>query len=1459
MNSIEKAVPIPKFDGKEEHFQVWWMRFLDYATVFQFRQAMKATKEDELPEKEDDVLDLTTDADKAKAAAKRRNEVSFAALTSAFLTDGLMLLIVGAQTADWPNGLTWMVVSALLTKFQPKDLISRVELRLDINKVKLKKNARPSKMFEQISAAVNKYRSTKIDQEELIAVVLSTAPAEYKSLLTAEKRRLGNTLTLADLESAMNQHWRKMNPNAIENGDDDDDEAEVALSSFQGRCFICNKKGHKSIDCPSKRGGNKKYRFKGKCNHCGKVGQKYADCWERDFNKDKRPKGYKISGETAAAAVNSDKTIELLLCGLGDELTIPKTTSLLQDPNICIGDSAATSHTTPHEIGFENVRSATKGDEVTMGNKAVEKAKLVGDLPGQICDQHGTVMSSGTLTGVTLLPNSGYNLFSLTKMMNQGWKLFGDEEALCLKKGDKEVRFDIKIPTPKGAIYCMYFRRGGEVAAVASDQKLDLQTAHRRLGHCGEDMTRATAKALGWNINPGSLGPCLACTIGKAKQKNVPKAPESKPADENNGRIYLDIATVKDKEGMPKPTKPHWRIMVDERTKLKFTDFLETKNGMVELTCEKFHRWKEAGMPVKAVRLENAGENKALQKRADSADWKLNIDFEFTARDTPQQNSLAEVGFDTLANRGRALMADANVPPDILYCVYSKAFETATRLDGLIPVEIDGKTATKYEHWCGKNPEFAKHLRTWGEAGTVKVKTGTTPKLDDRGVQCMFVGYALNHAGDVYEMWDPKTKRVHVMRDVIWLKRMFYQNKCQEHEYAIDIHIPTDPGVNMQVNDNKKNIEAGEGANDQPEGEKYIGTNVNEVQDDETNVNDVSDDEDQAKNEKEDEPINPVDYQIPGGTAWTSTRSGRSVKAPARLINEMGTPAVQQQHYEIKLTDAERNYFEVMKEIGELACVGAGLGGGFTNTQELHVMKYDEAMAGPDADKWKIAVEEEHDRMVKHQVFKPVPPEKLPEGAKVLTSTWAMKKKANGTYRAHLNARGYEQEDGEHYDEDSKASPVVQDATINLVLVLIVMMNWYAILCDVRGAFLHGEFEKDRKVYMEIPQGMEQHYTPGWLLLLLKTLYGTKQAAKAFWLKLLTVLAAMHFMRSKADPCLYYHWTVLGLVLIISWVDDLLICGQKEAVLKTKEDLKKHFEIDDVGELKEYVGCKVERDKDSIKLTQPVLLQSFVDEFDLQPTEAQTPAPAGEVLQKVEEVMSDQEQFKYRSGVGKLLHLMKWSRPEILNAVQELSRFMTGAAKAHVKAMYRVMNYCLDTPKCGLVLQPKRHCADGGKDFEFEISGLADSDYAKDPEPRRSVSGYASFLEGAPITRKSKMQGCVTLSVTEAEYVSATECAQDMLFAMRVMESIGLTVKKPMILEIDNKGAIDLTNNWAAGGRTRHVDVRHHFLRELKEEGIIHVKWIPTGENSADLFTKNLDGPTFLKNAMVYCSDKEYN
>ena len=147
---------------------------------------------------------------------------------------------------------------------------------------------------------------------------------------------------------------------------------------------------------------------------------------------------------------------------------------------------------------------------------------------------------------------------------------------------------------------------------------------------------------------------------------------------------------------------------------------------------------------------------------------------EYIRRATPQRNHLAELGFATLSNRGRAVLFHAKVPKSIRYLLRSEAFATVTLIDGLVILTINGKEATRYEKCGVVNSPFAGHLRTWGEAGTVTTLNTMTPKLDDRGKTCVMVGYALQHPGDTYQMWDPTTKMVHVTRDVRWLNRMYF-------------------------------------------------------------------------------------------------------------------------------------------------------------------------------------------------------------------------------------------------------------------------------------------------------------------------------------------------------------------------------------------------------------------------------------------------------------------------------------------------------------------------------------------------------------------------------------------------------------------------------------------------------------------------------------------------------------
>lgn len=238
-----------------------------------------------------------------------------------------------------------------------------------------------------------------------------------------------------------------------------------------------------------------------------------------------------------------------------------------------------------------------------------------------------------------------------------------------------------------------------------------------------------------------------------------------------------------------------------------------------------------------------------------------------------------------------------------------------------------------------------------------------------------------------------------------------------------------------------------------------------------------------------------------------------------------------------------------------------------------------------------------------------------------------------------------------------------------------------------------------------------------------------------------------------------------------------------------------------------------------------MLVQSIEDEFELPDKTSDTlPVSAGAELTSEGELLSEEEKKVYRSGVGKLMFLMRYSRPDVLHVVRELSKWMSdGAAVQYKKVMQQTIKYILRTRNSGLYLRPELNVKNPRTDC-FTVKGRADSNYATNPEIRKSVSGLEVTLNGAPVVMRSIGQKIIALSVTEAELIALTQCAQEMLHVMRLLESMKLKVNKLMILESDNKGALDLCNSWTVGGRTKHIDTRYYFLRELKEEKIMELK-----------------------------------
>jgi hypothetical protein len=215
--------------------------------------------------------------------------------------------------------------------------------------------------------------------------------------------------------------------------------------------------------------------------------------------------------------------------------------------------------------------------------------------------------------------------------------------------------------------------------------------------------------------------------------------------------------------------------------------------------CKYMHSKKEQGYPNQILRQDNVKENLALIKVAKGKNWKLTIAVEFTARNTPQQNSKAKTAFTLIAAQAKSMLIAAQVPDLQRFKLWSEVVMTVTFLNNLVPVIINGERKTRWERAGHKLPAWVKNLQTFGEGCTVKEKK--KGKVLDRGVTIMFVGYTNYHSGNCYCMYNPVTSRVVITQNAICLGRMYYPRQASHN---LDKQMPI---VSVPINMNKLEVE----------------------------------------------------------------------------------------------------------------------------------------------------------------------------------------------------------------------------------------------------------------------------------------------------------------------------------------------------------------------------------------------------------------------------------------------------------------------------------------------------------------------------------------------------------------------------------------------------------------------------------------------------------------------------
>ena len=482
---------------------------------------------------------------------------------------------------------------------------------------------------------------------------------------------------------------------------------------------------------------------------------------------------------------------------------------------------------------------------------------------------------------------------------------------------------------------------------------------------------------------------------------------------------------------------------------------------------------------------------------------------------------------------------------------------------------------------------------------------------------------------------------------------------------------------------------------------------------------------------------------------------------------------------------------------------------------------------------WKEAADSKYQSLIDNETWKLV---KLPAGRKPIGCKWIFKIKHTSDgkverYKARLVAKGYTQKPREDYDETY--SPVIRYSSIRTLLAFAVQNGMIIHQMDVVTAFLNGTINEE--IYMEQPPGYIKKGEKDLVCKLNRSIYGLKQSSRCWNTVFKQYIKTINFIQSIADPCIFISGEEANLTIIAVYVDDLIIITKTpEAMKKIKESLAARFKMKDLGKLHYCLGISIQYDEEKghLWMNQRQYIQSLLERYGLaQAKTVSTPADINVKLVKNDGVSKPVNQVNYQSMVGSLLYASIATRPDIAQAVGAVSKFNSCPTEAHLTAVKQIYRYLKGT--IGIYIKYERST-------DNSLVGFSDADWAGDLNDRHSTTGNLFMMSGAAVDWLSKKQPVVALSTTEAEYIALCSATQETVWLNRLLTDIKAPPQKPILIKEDNQGTIAVANNPISHNRTKHIDIKFHYVREALEDNIVDLIYCPTEEMTADILTKPL-------------------
>ena len=507
-----------------------------------------------------------------------------------------------------------------------------------------------------------------------------------------------------------------------------------------------------------------------------------------------------------------------------------------------------------------------------------------------------------------------------------------------------------------------------------------------------------------------------------------------------------------------------------------------------------------------------------------------------------------------------------------------------------------------------------------------------------------------------------------------------------------------------------------------------------------------------------------------------------------------------------------------------------------------------EALSSSEKKKWEDAMQK--DSIHSNDIWDLV---ELPKDRKPVGCKWVFKKKTKSDgsierYKAQLVTQGFSQKQGLDYDETS--SPVIRFESFRTLVAIAVQKGLKLHQLDITAVFLNGCLEEE--VFMKQPEGFVEEGKEHLVCKLKQSLYGLKQSPQCWNYTLDAHLTSMGYVQSTSDPCIYTSsegdTSIIGV-----YVDDFVIAAKTtEKIEEINTALSQKFDVKDLGELHYFLGVLVTQNhkRGTVWIGQPSFTESILQKYSMEEAKSvKTPVSANLKLLKASDKSETVDQNLYQSAVGSLLYLTPRSRPDIAFAVNNVARFCSKPTKSHWVALKRIFLYLKGTTHLGLLYS--KHAETKA------LTGYSDADWAGDCNDYKSTTGYLFQIGGTTVTWKSKKQSCVALSTAEAEYMALSSAAQEAVWMRELVSDLEYSPINSTVIFEDNQSAILMAKNPQYHGRTKHINIKYHFIWEQVANGTICLKYCKTENMLADLLTKGVGPEKFERLRRLYCMSKQ--